>query len=152
MDDAKLNLFAEGLWARLRDIVMAQRRWDGFVRDPEGGGARALPAPDEAGQLAEEMILRALRVATDPINSGILRRLVREGDVALTSLIEQTGLSRIALVETINDLSQAGLARYAVETRTAGATSAAIGFIGLLDEAREQLSRIIDERLEAGIP
>jgi len=143
-------LLAEGLAARLRDILMTQRRWDGFVHDPEGGGPQLLPPPDETDRLAEEMILRALRVATDPINSAILRRLAREDRVALTSLMEQTGLSRIALLETINDLSQVGLASYAVDTREVGATSAAIGFAGLLDAVREQLARIMGERLEPG--
>jgi hypothetical protein len=64
--------------------------------------------------------------------------------------MEQTGLSRIALLETINDLSQVGLASYAVDTREVGATSAAIGFAGLLDAVREQLARIMGERLEPG--
>ncbi len=143
MSDANLNLLAEGLWARLRDILMAQSRWDGFVHDPEGGSAQPLPPPDESERLAAEMTLRALRVGVDPVNHAILRRLAQQDEVALVALMEQTGLSRVALIETINDLSQVGLASYEVETRKVRATAGATGLLGLLDEVRDRLARRI---------
>ena len=140
----EMDQLAEGLWMRLRDILRAQSRWDGFVHDPEGEKSQPLPPPEESERLAADMVLRALRVGIDPINHAILRRLTRENEVALTSLIEQTGLSRIALMETINDLSQVGLASYAVETRQVRATVGAIGLLGLLDEVRARLARMIE--------
>ena len=140
----EMDQLAEGLWMRLRDILMAQSRWDCFVHDPEGEKSQPLPPPEESERLAADMVLRALRVGIDPINHAILRRLTQENEVALTSLIEQTGLSRIALMETINDLSQVGLASYAVETRQVHATAGAIGLLGLLDEVRARLARMIE--------
>ena len=141
-----VDLLAEALGARLRDILLAQSRWDGFVHDPEGRRLQPLPPPDEQGRVASEMVLRAVRVAADPINCTILRRLVRDRRVAVRSLMEQTGLSRIALMEAVNDLSQVGLASYDIEAREVGATNGAAGLIGLLDEVSGRLARILGER------
>ena len=146
-----LDVLADALWLRLRDILLAQSRWDDFVHDPEGGPQEPSPEPDESGRLASEMILRSLRVAVDPVNHGILRRLVDDEDVALTSLMRQTGLSRIALVEAINDLSQVGLATYAVETRRVRATAGCAALLRILDEMRARLARMIEERSTVGV-
>jgi DNA-binding transcriptional ArsR family regulator len=143
------DLLAEGLWLRLRDILMVQSRWDAFVHDPEGrDGGAALP-PSSIGRTASDMVLRALRVGADPVNIAILRRLVREEEIAIADLMEQIDLSQIALVEALNDLSQVGLASYAMESRTARATDGAVGLLGLLEEVRGRLARIVEERWSA---
>lgn len=146
------NLLVEGLWARLRDILMAQARWDHFVHDPEGGpqgraGADgSSPARKDAGRLAAEMLRRALRVASDPVNGAILRRLAREEAVALPSLMETTGLPRIALIETVSDIAQVGLASYAAGTSEVRASAGGNGLVGLLDEVCGRLARTLEDR------
>lgn len=143
------DLLAEGLWGRLRDILMLHARWDRFVHHPEEEQptpAPAAPPREEAERVATEMALRALRVGADPVNHAILVRLAREEAVGLPALMDLTGLPRIPLSERVNDLSQVGLASYAVETREARATPAAEGLLGLLDEVRGRLTRIMGER------
>ncbi|HYM62941.1 MAG TPA: hypothetical protein VEZ11_18790 [Thermoanaerobaculia bacterium] len=147
--EKNLDLLAEGLWARLRDILLAQSRWDGFVRDPEGGQLQAVPPPDDRERVASEMVLRALHVAVDPVNNAILHLLAGEERVAIASLMEQTGLSRIGVIERVNDLSQVGLASYEVEAREARATAGASGLLGLFDDVSERLTRILEKRWNA---
>lgn len=150
-DDAlekSADLLVEGLWARLRDILMAQARWDGFVHDPEGGrpADESPPPPEDAGRLAAEVILRALRVAVDPVNHAILCRLAREEVVALPTLTETTGLNRVVLVETVSDLAQVGLASYAAGTSEVSSSAGGRGLVGLLDEVSGRLAQTLEER------
>lgn len=148
------DLLAEGLWSRLRDILMAQSRWDGFVHDPDGSGPKAEPVPPSSEQgerLAGEMLLRALRVGVEPVNQAILLRLTHAEAVGLPALMELTGLPRVAVIERVKDLSQVGLASYAVETGEARATALAEGLLGFEDEVRGRLVRVMEEQW-AGAP
>jgi len=145
------DLLAGGLWARLRDILLAQSRWDRFVPDPEGGGSETdrgaeAPSPAERRRVAEEMVLRALRVGADPVNHAILVRLGREEATPLASLMDETGLPRVPLGERIFDLAQVGLAAWAPETREARATGAGLGLVGIVGEISSRLARHADER------
>lgn len=150
--DAAANCFdlmAEGLYRRLRDILLAQSRWDSFVHDPEEEGHQeASPAlsPEEATRVAAELVLRAFRAGLDPVNHLILARLVAEKAVHLSSLMELTGLPRIPLTERVNDLAQVGLASHSVDTREVHATSLAEGLLVMLAEIRDRLVRTMEER------
>lgn len=148
------DLLAEGLWSRLRDILMAQSRWDGFVHDPAGSGPKIEPVPpssEEAERVAGEMLLRALRVGVEPVSQAILLRLTHAEAVGLPALMELTGLPRVAVIERVKDLSQVGLASYAVETGEARATALAEGLLGFEDEVRGRLMRVMEEQW-AGAP
>jgi len=147
-----VDLVAEGIWARLRDMVMARSRWDRFVRDPEGksGGeaplASAPPAPDEAERLATELVLRALRVGVDPVSHRMLERLTREDVVPLEALAETTGLPPIALHEKVADLVQVGLAVHDLERREVHATPLASGLALIVGEIARRLAGLMAER------
>lgn len=144
--ERSIDLFAEGLWQRLRDILIAQSRWDAFIHDPDKGANGETPPKESASSMALQMILRALRVAVDPVNMAILRRLAGEDEVGLMEIEKQTGLSRTAAIETLHDLSQVGLASYAVDSRTARVTAGAIGLLGLLEDVCTRLTAIVEER------
>jgi len=58
---------------------------------------------------AREMLLRALRLASDPINYEILRSLDPEIAVELHQVMQTTGLERVATSERLHDLAQVGL-------------------------------------------
>lgn len=143
MSDA-LDQFAEGIASRLRDILLAQSRWDGFVSDPEREEAAIPPEANE--RLAAEMVLRAVRAGADPVNYAILRRLVDHDDGSLTALMEQTGLSRVGLTETVQDLAQVGLVSYAPENREVRATAGARGLLGLIDAVRGRVASTMRKR------
>jgi len=140
MSDA-IDEFAQGLSARLHDILAAQSRWDAFVPDPER--EEAIPAPEASERLASEMVLRAVRAGVDPVNHAILRRLVRQDDVTMSALMEQTGLSRVGLAETVQDLAQVGLASYAPDSREVRATAGARGLLGLIDDVRDRVASMM---------
>ena len=146
------DLVAEGIWARLRDIVMARSRWDRFVRDPEGGGAgeasgaMAPPAPEEAERLATELVLRALRVGVDPVSRRMLERLLREDAVPLEALAETSGLPPIALHEKVADLVQVGLAVHDLERCLVRATPLASGLLEIVGEIARRLAVRMAER------
>lgn len=148
--EGSADLVAGGLWARLRDILLAQSRWDRFVPDPEGGGGEPdhgaeVPPPAERRRVAEEMVLRALRVGADPVNHAILARLGREEATPLARLMDETGLPRVPLGERVFDLAQVGLAAWAPETRELRATGAGEGLVGIVGEIASRLTRLADE-------
>jgi len=146
------DLVAEGIWARLRDIVMARSRWDRFVRDPAGasGGeapsAMAPPASAEAERLAAELVLRALRVGVDPVSHRMLERLTREDVVSLEALAETTGLPPLALHEKVADLVQVGLAAHDFERCLVRATPLASGLLEIVGEIARRLAVRMAER------
>lgn len=146
------DLVAEGIWARLRDMIMARSRWDRFVRDPEGGSggeaplAMAPPAPEEAERLAAELVLRALRVGVDPVSQRVLERLAREDVVPLETLAETTGLPPLALHEKVADLVQVGLAVHDLERRQVRATPLASGLLEIVGEIARRLAGLLAER------
>jgi DNA-binding HxlR family transcriptional regulator len=59
---------------------------------------------------SREMLLRALRAASDPVNFAILSELDTIEPVELPDLMQKTGLHRVAVSERLNDLVQTGLA------------------------------------------
>ncbi len=145
------DLLAEGLWSRLRDILMAQSRWDRFVHNPEGSGAPTQvepipPSREEAERVAAEMLLRALGAGAETVNQTILRRLASKEAVKVPILMELTGLPRIAVIERVHDLARVGLASYAAESGEARGTPLSQGLLGFVDEVSGRLARIAGER------
>lgn len=100
-----------GVVARLRTLLLALDRRDRLETAQEFVGWLAGQA--DAKQLAEhsrELLLRALRVAGDPINFRILSLLDGIDPTDIPDLMRETHLSRVAVSERVNDLVQTGLA------------------------------------------
>ena len=146
------DLVAEGIWSRMRDIVMTRSRWDRFVRDPEGGSAGEavgdprLPSPEERERLAAEFVLRAFRVGMDPVSQRMLECLTPEDAVTLDALAETTGLSPLALHEKVADLVQVGLAVLDFERREVRGTPLAFGLVEIVREVARRLAARMAER------
>ena len=144
-----LSKIVEGLWSRFKGLALALHRQDRLetARDFVGW-LESLPDDEEQiAEIATSLTLRALHVATDPLNFRILQRLRREGTVSLKALMAETGLSRIPLHERINLLMQAGLAVQELESDDVRATQLTDGVVDLIEEIRGGLQRAIEERL-----
>ena len=150
LHDGILDSLAEGIWSRLRDVLLAQVRWERFVSDPENARSEAMTEPaasrEDTERATGELVLRALGVGVDPVNHAILAHLAGKDAVGIATLATLAGLPRIALSERLSDLVQAGLASYAAESRQARATSAGEALVALVDEVRQRLTRIVGER------
>jgi hypothetical protein len=122
------------LVGRLDEIAAALDRYAGFAFVPDSEAARTAYAADEKREAARELVLRALRVAADPLNDRILRRLA-DGDATLGELSELVELPRLAVWERVSDLVQVGLAARALADDAAGLTAAGAVLLRLVDEA-----------------
>ena len=146
---ACLDMMADGISGRLRDLLLARERWEGFVHEPgEASAASPAASPGEAERVAAEQVLRTLRAAVEVVNQRILVRLLGDAErtVSLGALTELTGLPRIPLTERVHDLAQVGLVSYSPDSPRVQATALAAGLLGLLDELRDRLVRIMGER------
>jgi len=83
------------------------------------------------------MLLRALRVAGDPVNFTIISELDTFGPVELPDLMRRTGLERVAVSERVNDLVQTGLAvREMINDQIRG-TNLSQGLVAWIEEIAE---------------
>lgn len=127
-----------GVVARLRTLLLSLDRQDRLETAHDFVGW--LPGQADAKQLAEhsrELLLRALRVAGDPINFRILELLDRIDPVDIPELMSKTRLSRVAVSERVNDLVQTGLAvRELVNDQVRG-TDLSAGLAAFVDGAAE---------------
>ena len=113
----EVEALADGLWRRLRDVLMAERQLERFAFAPEGGhearasGRLTALVEDQAAlaDLARDVTLRALAAASDGLNYRVLSR-VGGGGVGLDELARAVGLPVLAASERVNTLAQAGLA------------------------------------------
>jgi len=131
----------KALGARLTEIEAAMERYRAFVftsgDTPGPPGSPDQDGPADGGdrtEAARDLILRALRIAADPTNAALLRRL-RDGDAPLTDLAELVRLPRLAVWERVNELVAVGLAGHTLETDSAGLTPAGAAVVVLCDEA-----------------
>lgn len=148
------RLLVEGLWLRFKSVALALHRQDRLESAQDfAGWLNALPADDaQVGDIALNLTLRALRVATDPVNYRILRRLRAETGVSVSELMAGTGLSRIPLHEHISDLMQAGLVVQELGSEEVRATQVADGVVDLVEVTRNSLHQTIMERLQEIAP
>lgn len=147
--EAQAELLAEGLSGRLRDLLIALKRWESFVQEAKPGGGQvgiAVPAIEEAGQVATGMILRALQVGAEVVNHRVLASLHEEQPLGVPELMELTGLPRILVIERVNDLARAGLAAYAPDSGEVRLARGGAGLLGLLGEIADRMTRIMAER------
>ncbi len=146
---------AEGLWRRLRDVLLAERRLESFTFAPETEGARAaspgrlaaLAADDSAiADLARDLTLRALAAATDGVNYRVLACLGSE-PVGLDAVARALGLPPLAVSERVHALAQLGLASRTLEQDGVGETVAGRGLVRLVETLGGELAA----RCRAGV-
>lgn len=144
---------AEGLWFRLRDIALVADRLESFTFAPDRqaddlspGALGDLQAPDRRALVARDLVLRVFQVGLNEPNYRILLRLRGSDPVPLSELAALLGVSRIGLVERINDLMQVGLVSRVLETDSVQSARVADGLLALVDYVASRLEQKIDAR------
>lgn len=135
----------EGVVARARQLLRALDREDRL--ETAGAFVGWLGREREQGRLpdaAREVFLKALRAAGDPVSYRVLGLLDPLTPAAQHALMERTGLSRVALVERVHDLIQAGLATRELIGDEVRATPLAMGLLALV----ERTAKAAGERLQ----
>ncbi len=134
---------ADALWHRVRSIALAAHRLD---RLPENAGETARLEGADAAKLATEMVLRLLRVGSDPVNFKLLSHLVQQGSVGMRELAGEVDLPPLAVSERVADLVQVGLAARSLVGDQVQGTEAARAFVELVgDMARALEARVVEE-------
>lgn len=140
----------QGLADRVRTLLRALDRQDRLETAQAFVGW--LEREAETGRLpdaARELLLRALRVGSDPVNYCLLQGLDPSVPVELPVLMERTGLDRVAASERVNDLVQVGLAARDLvgdQIRGTPLASGLVTFIeSLVAQAGERLRRALSE-------
>jgi hypothetical protein len=146
---------SEGLWGRLRDEILAERRLERFAFGPEGAegpaAARLSGLAGDAGAragVARDMALRALAAAADDVNFRLLSALGDAAPMALDEVARAVNLPALAVAERLGALSHAGLARRDLERDGAEATPAGRGMVRLV----RTLCAGLEERLDRDLP
>ena len=140
---------AEGLWARLRNVLIALDRMDrletasdfvGWVEHFQGDDA-------QIERTTRDWVLRAVRLASDPINYQVLCALQQSGEMTIAQLMAATNLTRVELTERVKDLAQVGFITQALDTDAVQGTRAVAGMVAWIETLREQIA----ERARAGL-
>jgi hypothetical protein len=130
------DVVAEGLWRRLRDVVLAERRLERFAFAEQATAPDRLVAlaHDAAAltELAQDVTLRALAVAADGGNYRVLAALGGEPR-PLDQLSRGLGLPPLAVSERVAALAQVGLAARDLERDDVAGTPAGRGLVALVD-------------------
>lgn len=147
-----LDAVAEGLWRRLRDVVLAERRLERFAfteepRAPTGARGLTAQAGDAAAvaDLARDMTLRALAATADPTSCRLLEAL-GDTSLALGDLAAALGLPPLAVSERVGALAQLGLATRDLERDSVSATTAGRGLAAVV----RTISSGLEARWRAG--
>jgi hypothetical protein len=143
------NELVEGLWARLRNTLIALDRMDRLESANEFvGWVEAFQRDDaQIDVTTREWLLRALRLAADPLNYQILRALQDSDGMIIAELMRLTHASRVDLTERIKDLAQSGFVAQALESDGVQGTRAAAGLVAWVESLRERMA----ERVRAGL-
>jgi DNA-binding transcriptional ArsR family regulator len=143
-ENGLIQEIAAGAWTRLRNLIGALDRVDRLETSDEFAGWLQGLAAVEPGmkKTIREFLLRALRLVSDPLNTRILMRLDSGEGASTTELSNATGLTRVELVERLNELARAGLTVQALEGELVEATPLARGFVSLVDEITEEIKRL----------
>lgn len=147
MPGPEVESLAEGLWRRLRDVLMAERQLERFVFAPEGGREARVPGrlpalvDDHAALtgLARDVTLRALAAAADGVNYRVLASIGGDA-VGLDELARAVGLPALAASERVNALAQVGLAARDLERDAVVGTAAGRGVVALVEAISAELA------------
>jgi hypothetical protein len=128
------EIIGAGLGRRLRDLLAALDRLDGFAfrAEVDGGDGRDAADADLPGA-AREMVLRALRTASDPVNDRIMRLAVPD-PVEVRTMARELSLPRAAAWERVGDLVQVGLAERSLDGDRMAITAAGRALLELVEE------------------
>jgi hypothetical protein len=131
-----VEALAGGLWRRLRDVVLAERRLEQFAFAPGAAAPAdrlaALGQDDAAlAALALDMTLRALAAAADGVNYRLLAA-VGDEPVSLDEVARTLGLPPLAVSERIGALAQVGLVARDLERDAIVGTEAGRGALLLV--------------------
>lgn len=151
-----VDVLAEGLWRRMRDVVLAAARLERFNFAP--GAAAAAPRPGWVTGLATDgvvleagvadLVRRAFAVGADPVNHRMLARLDGETEgMALGELARALDLPALAVAERVNDLVQVGLVGQVLERGAVETTAAGRAWVRLVDAVAGRLARHAREGL-----
>ena len=142
------DAMALGLTERARNLLRALDRKDRLETSEEfAGWLQTAVGERDLEEIATELILRAMRVASDPANHRILELLGPLDGVRLVDLMERTGLSRVAVSERVNDLVQTGLASRELIGDQIRGTPLADGFVKLVESLSEAAGRGLAQEL-----
>lgn len=132
MSGDPIKNIADGLFGRLRALVMAQDRLD---RLESGSGQwRSGFASTELDESAKFLTLRVMHTASDPLNFNILKLLAKADSLAIPTLMAEAGVGRLVLSERLNDLVQVGLVTRLIDTDHAQITAAGAGTVELVNQ------------------
>ncbi len=140
---------AAGLAERLRTLLLTLDRQDRL--ETAAAFVGWLAGEREAGRLpddARELLLRALKVAGDPVNYRLLAALDPIEPVELPALMEGAGLGRVAASERVHDMAQVGLAVRELVNDEVRGTALGAGLVALVEGAAAGAG----ERLAAELP
>lgn len=143
-----LEPIVEGLVDRVKNLLSALDRQDRLETAREFVGwldrQRRGTGLADAGR---EILLRALKAASDPLNYEILRRLDPLEAIELPALMRLSGLGRVAASERVHDLVQAGLASRELIGDQIRGTALATGLVTLIESlagrSGERLARAL---------
>lgn len=147
MSDAFASTIAGALFPRIRSVILALDRQDRLETAQDFVGWLDALREDSAQveELAEQAVLRALRVAADPTNFRILQRLAANSNVPLRALMEDLNLGRVPVHERVNELMQAGLAVQELESDDVRATPLTEAMVALVQSISQELAGIVGE-------
>lgn len=141
-----LSELSLALALRLRDLA---RMLDRLDRLESGTGAwLASQRPEDFSAAAQEMTLRALRVASDSTNFSLLRRLSEAATFSTVELEREAGLGRLALRERLNDLVQVGLISVNIDTDQVQVTQAGVALTQLFASISQAAAERLAEALQ----
>ena len=126
------TLVGKALGVRLDEIEATIERLRSFAFEPDTASSRSEDDEGAVLDTARELVLRALRVMSDPLGYRLLRRLL-DGDADLEELGKLLELPHAAVWERVNDLVQAGLVGHSLEADQAGLTAAGQALVGLVE-------------------
>jgi hypothetical protein len=114
------------------------------------GWLKSLPENEnEVRAIASDLVLRTLRVALEPGNITILRKLKEQPSSSFSDLVDAARLSRLSVHERVNDLIQAGLAVKDIQTGQVQGTKAADVLMTFVQQTEDELFSLIRARLKA---
>lgn len=156
-----VDLIADGLWRRLRDVVLAAERLERFRFAPEHpeGDARVgwvgeLATEPGLEEAALDLTRRAVAAAAESLNHRILSALDPEVGVPLAALARLVEAPTLAVAERVTELVQVGLAVHALEEGAVRVTAAGRAWLRLLEaigggvaeRARRELPALLGRR------
>jgi hypothetical protein len=141
-----LEDISAGAWTRLRNLIGALDRVDRLETSTDFVGWLHKLARDETGlqETILDFMLRALRLGLDPVNWRILSCLAERGPLPTSALMQAAGLSRVELVERMNELARAGLTVQVLDGDQVEATRFSQGLLTMVAEVTEQVKRLAE--------